>query len=218
MRETSAEDHRARSDSDRVKPAGDDDWTRQQIAVLVRHVDPTRTQNDALQLPSSRTERRGGVSRFLGIVSAGNCRWLARVAVVKIWARPVQSREFTLVLPSNLGVLSLIGRSPATNVITATKSSGPAPNCRSGHRFLRFPQRSVPRSTTTDSAVGIRPRVRSRLRPVARLRTERPRQNDADRPRGSRSYQAFRGASTSRREQVRSTRPAALRLGRADHW
>ena len=41
-----------------------------------------------------------------------------------VWARPVQPREFTLVLPSNLGVLSLIGRSPATNVITATKEFG----------------------------------------------------------------------------------------------
>ncbi len=36
----------------------------------------------------------------------------------------MQPREFTLVLPSNLGVLSLIGRSPATNVITATKEFG----------------------------------------------------------------------------------------------
>ena len=57
MRETSATDHRAKSDSDRVKPAGDDDWTRQQIAVPLWHVDLTRTQNDALPLRSSRPER-----------------------------------------------------------------------------------------------------------------------------------------------------------------
>jgi hypothetical protein len=43
-----------RNDSDRVRPADDDDWTRQRVAVLVRHGDITRAHNDTLQLRSSR--------------------------------------------------------------------------------------------------------------------------------------------------------------------